>query len=189
MWYMGRKYDNEEGYSNWAHPFPRVWEHKRGSDITEGDATEVRVSIVKVFGNIHPSTWRSSWWQSLFSQTELDRWMNGMDGWMDDLGGWRCAWWKVSSTTNIASLHCANDGVMLGFVTPPTLPACPSCPVAPMNDKALVTITSRDRRSIIILTKVRALILLSWAIVLLRATAHMSQEPWPWSCESPKESV
>ena len=25
--------------------------------------------------------------------------------------------------------------------------------------------------------------------VHLRATSHTSQEPWPWSCESPKESV
>ena len=23
----------------------------------------------------------------------------------------------------------------------------------------------------------------------VRATSHMSQEPWPWNCESPKESV
>ena len=24
---------------------------------------------------------------------------------------------------------------------------------------------------------------------LMKATSHMSQEPWPWNCESPKESV
>ena len=26
-------------------------------------------------------------------------------------------------------------------------------------------------------------------LVTPRATSHMSQEPWPWNCESPKESV
>jgi hypothetical protein len=26
-------------------------------------------------------------------------------------------------------------------------------------------------------------------IVYVRATSHTSQEPWPWSCESPEESV
>ena len=29
----------------------------------------------------------------------------------------------------------------------------------------------------------------SWFFTSLRATSHMSQEPWPWNCESPKESV
>jgi hypothetical protein len=28
-----------------------------------------------------------------------------------------------------------------------------------------------------------------WCKQPLRATSHTSQEPWPWNCESPKESV
>jgi hypothetical protein len=27
------------------------------------------------------------------------------------------------------------------------------------------------------------------SVTLTRATSHTSQEPWPWNCESPKESV
>ena len=30
---------------------------------------------------------------------------------------------------------------------------------------------------------------LLWRSFYLRATSHTSQEPWPWNCESPKESV
>ena len=34
-WYLTGKCDNKEGNSNWAHPFPRVLEHKKESDVTE----------------------------------------------------------------------------------------------------------------------------------------------------------
>ena len=40
---MGGKCDNKEGYLNCKHPFPRVFGYKTGSDIKEGDITEVRV--------------------------------------------------------------------------------------------------------------------------------------------------
>ena len=38
---MGRKHDNKEGDYNQGHPSPRILEYKRGSDIIEGDITEV----------------------------------------------------------------------------------------------------------------------------------------------------
>jgi hypothetical protein len=33
------------------------------------------------------------------------------------------------------------------------------------------------------------ILLLLWGGVNIRDTSHTSQEPWPWNCESPKESV
>ena len=61
-WYVRGKRDNEEGDLNWAHPFPRVWGYKKGSDVTESDISEVRVynyktrreSIGRGEGGIHP---------------------------------------------------------------------------------------------------------------------------------------
>jgi hypothetical protein len=43
MWYVGGRCDKKEGYLAWAHTFLRVLGYERGSDITEGDITEVRV--------------------------------------------------------------------------------------------------------------------------------------------------
>jgi hypothetical protein len=40
---MRGKFDNKEGDLNRAHLLPRISEYKRGSDITEGAITEVRV--------------------------------------------------------------------------------------------------------------------------------------------------
>ena len=37
----------KEGHLNEAHPFPRVWGYKRGSNIMEGNIVEVRVYINK----------------------------------------------------------------------------------------------------------------------------------------------
>jgi hypothetical protein len=45
---VGEKCDNKEGDVNGAHPFPRVLGYLRGSDITEGDITEVRVYMQKI---------------------------------------------------------------------------------------------------------------------------------------------
>ena len=42
---MERKYDNEEGDWNWAYTFPKISGYKIGSDITEGDITEVKVYL------------------------------------------------------------------------------------------------------------------------------------------------
>jgi hypothetical protein len=40
---MDGKRDSKEGYLNREHSFPIVLRYKRGSDITEGDITDVRV--------------------------------------------------------------------------------------------------------------------------------------------------
>ena len=40
---MEGKHDSKEGYLDRAFLFPRVFGSKRGSDITEGGITEVRV--------------------------------------------------------------------------------------------------------------------------------------------------
>ena len=46
---MGGKCDNKKGDLNWEHPFPRIWEYKRGSDIKEGDIMEfiIKEGVVK----------------------------------------------------------------------------------------------------------------------------------------------
>ena len=44
---MRGRWENDEGDFNRAHPFPRVSGSKRGSDIVEGDNTEVRVYCIR----------------------------------------------------------------------------------------------------------------------------------------------
>ena len=45
---MKGRCDNEEGYLEWAHPFPMVSRYNRRSDITKGEITEVRVHMQKI---------------------------------------------------------------------------------------------------------------------------------------------
>lgn len=40
---MRGKCDEQEGDSNWAHPFLEGLGYERGSDITEGDVTKVKM--------------------------------------------------------------------------------------------------------------------------------------------------
>ena len=50
---MGGKYDNKEGDLNCAHPTSRVWEYKRGSDITKGGIMKVRVHLHSLIGIVY----------------------------------------------------------------------------------------------------------------------------------------
>jgi len=45
-WITKRDCDQKEGDLNWAHLFPKVSDYKEGSDIIEGDITEVRMYLV-----------------------------------------------------------------------------------------------------------------------------------------------
>ena len=47
-WYIRGKYGHKEGHVKWANLLCRVWGCKRGSDITEGDITDVRVYMWRV---------------------------------------------------------------------------------------------------------------------------------------------
>ena len=87
---MGRKCDNKEGDLNWAHPFPRNSYYKKGSDITKGVITDVRV----YYSELHNAT--SIYWECKILPSKV-------------IYVWTTYWTFISA--NLTSYSIQNSGI------------------------------------------------------------------------------